>query len=314
MERVLVAGGAGFIGSHLCGELISRGYKVVCVDNLITGDLRNISHLKKHENFEFIKADITHPSEVLSESNVDYVFHLASPASPVDYQEHPFETAMSNSSGTLNLLELALESEARFLFASTSEVYGDPLVHPQKEEYWGNVNPVGPRSCYDESKRFGEMISMLYHRKYGVDVRIARIFNTYGPRMRRNDGRVIPNFITQALANQPITVYGDGTQTRSFCYVSDMVEGLIRLMFADNAAGKIVNLGNPDERRVVDVARLVREIVGSRSEIVYFPLPKDDPKVRKPDISKAKTLLSWGPKVCFEEGLTNTINFFKQNE
>jgi len=307
-KTIIVTGGAGFIGSHLMDALIETN-KVICIDNLVTGNDMNIKHLMKNKNFIFIKHDVSEPIKI--EGKVDRIYHLSSPASPVDYQKLPVETMMVNSLGTRNMLELAKTKDARFLLASTSEVYGDPEKHPQREDYWGNVNPVGPRSCYDESKRFAEALAMAYYRVHGVDVRIARIFNTHGPRMRTNDGRVIPNFITQALEGIPITVY-DGKQTRSFCYVSDMVDGLIRLM-ESGYAGEPFNLGNPDERKIIDVAKKVKQMTGSKSEIVFRPLPQDDPARRKPDINKSKSKLGWEPKIGFDDGLKKTIDWFREN-
>lgn len=307
-KTILVTGGAGFIGSHLIDALVGDN-KVICVDNLSTGKRNNISHLARHKNFRFIKHDASKPLKIAGK--IDYIFHLSSPASPVDYLQRPIETMMVNSFGTRNMLELAKEKKARFLLASTSEVYGDPEKHPQSEDYWGNVNPIGPRSPYDESKRFAEALVMAYHRIHGIDVRIARIFNTYGPRMRSNDGRVIPNFINQALVNKSITVYGDGKQTRSFCYVSDMVSGLIKLMESD-CAGEPFNLGNPDERRIIDVAKRIRELTNSKSDIIFNSLPEDDPEKRKPDMSKTKERLGWEPKVAFDDGLKRTIEWFRR--
>lgn len=309
MKTCLVTGGAGFIGSWLCESLLSKGFEVVCMDNLITGKEDNISQFRGNKSFLFIKLDVS--KSVESEGNIDYIFHMASPASPVDYQKLPIETMMANSLGTLNALELAKEKKARFLLASTSEVYGDPKMHPQREGYWGNVNPTGPRSCYDESKRFAEALTISYKRIHNLDARIARIFNTYGPRMRKDDGRVIPNFITQASRREPITVYGDGTQTRSFCYVKDMVNGLEKLMFSDGISGKIINLGNPDEYSIIDVAKKVKEMLGSDSEIVFRDLPVDDPVRRRPDINKSNDILNWKPTIGFKEGLEKTIGWFK---
>jgi len=308
METCLVTGGAGFIGSWLCESLLSGGYRVICVDSLITGREENISHLKDR-NFVFIRADVSEPMD--TEGPVDYLFHMASPASPVDYQNLPIETMMANSLGTLNALNLAREKGARFLLASTSEVYGDPEEHPQTEGYWGRVNTIGPRSCYDESKRFAEALAMAHRNKLGLDVRIARIFNTYGPRMRRDDGRVIPNFITQALEGRPITVYGDGKQTRSFCYISDMVEGLERLMFTKGLSGEVLNLGNPDEYSIIEVARKIKSLTGSGSEIVFKDLPEDDPARRRPDITRARKRLGWKASVGFDEGLGKSVESFK---
>jgi nucleoside-diphosphate-sugar epimerase len=304
METCLVTGGAGFIGSWLCESLLSKGYRVVCVDSLITGREENIAHLKG--NFVFIRADVSKSLDV--EGPVDYLFHLASPASPADYQRLPIETMMANSLGTLNALELAREKNARLLLASTSEVYGDPEEHPQAEGYWGRVNPTGPRSCYDESKRFAEALAMAHRKVHGLDVRVARIFNTYGPRMRRDDGRAIPNFITQALEGRPITVYGDGSQTRSFCYITDMVEGLERLMFTKGLSGEVFNIGNPDEYyTILDVAKKVKSLAGSKSEIVFRDLPEDDPTRRRPDTGKALVKLGWRPSVGFDEGSGKSI-------
>jgi len=305
--KVLVTGGAGFIGSFLCEKLLENRHDVICLDNLSTGKKSNINHLLKNPKFKFLEHDVTEPIDL----KVDMIFHLASPASPVDYQRLPIETSMANSLGTFNMLNLAKKNRARFLLASTSEVYGNPLQHPQKEDYWGNVNPVGIRSCYDESKRFAETLTTSFHSKYGLDVRITRIFNTFGPKMRSNDGRAIPNFITQSLTKKPITVYGDGKQTRSFCYVSDMVEGLIKMMFTENLSGSVFNLGNPEERNVVDVAEIIKKLIKSNSEIIFNPLPQDDPIRRKPNIDKAKKILNWQPKVDFITGLKKTIEWFK---
>ena len=306
--KVLVTGGAGFMGSHLCESVLNKGYDVLCLDNLCTGNKKNIQHLLNNSKFKFIQHDVTKPIDL----KVDFIFHLASPASPVDYQKLPVETSMANSIGTYNMLELARKNNARFLLASTSEVYGDPIEHPQKENYWGNVNPFGVRSCYDESKRFAEALAMSFHRKYNLDVRIARIFNTYGPRMRLDDGRVIPNFIVQAISKRPLTVYGDGKQTRSFCFISDMVEGLIRFMFTDGLSGEVINLGSMDERQIIELAKLLKKLISSESEIVFKPLPEDDPAKRKPDIIKAKKLLNWEAKVDFKTGLMKTIEWFKK--
>ncbi|RKY01517.1 SDR family NAD-dependent epimerase/dehydratase [Candidatus Poribacteria bacterium] len=309
-ERVLVTGGAGFIGSHMCRLLLERGYEVICVDNLITGRLDNISDLFERfgDRFTFIRYDITNPLWV--SGRLDYILNLASPASPVDYVNLPIETMKVGAMGTYNMLELAREKGAKFLHASTSEVYGDPKVHPQPEDYWGNVNPIGPRSVYDESKRFAEALVMAYHRRYGLDTRIARIFNCYGPQMRPDDGRVIPNFITQALKGEPLTVYGDGSQTRSFTYISDLIDGLYRLMLSDYH--EPVNLGNPDEKRIIDLAHIIIELTGSKGGITFKPLPQDDPKVRCPDITRARRILGWEPKVPLEEGLRETIRYFKR--
>ncbi|MBI2957383.1 MAG: SDR family oxidoreductase [Chloroflexi bacterium] len=302
--RVLVSGGAGFIGSWLCRRLLDDGYRVVCLDNLSTGSRENLRGL----DVDLIQADVTGPVDV----KADYIFDLASRASPVDFETHPIDILLTNSRGAQNMLEMARKSSARFLFSSTSEVYGDPLQHPQREDYFGNVNPVGIRSCYDESKRFAEAMTMAFHRTHGTDVRLARIFNTYGERMRPEDGRVVPNLVGQAIAGQPMTVYGDGSQTRSFCYVSDMVEGLVRLMFKDGIAGTVVNLGNPHEVTVLEIARVIKKLTGSKSEIVHRPLPPDDPVRRRPDISRARELLGWQPLVGLEEGLGRTIEYFRQ--
>jgi len=309
MKTCLVTGGAGFIGSHLVESLL-KDYKVVCIDNLSTGSENNIKDFFGNNNFEFMKHDTKEPLNI--KDSVDYIFHLASRASPIDFPEHPVDILMSNSLGLYNILNLAKEKKARFLFASSSEVYGEPLQHPQNESYWGNVNSVGIRSCYDEGKRFGEALVMSFYRKYNLDVRIARIFNTYGPRMRKDDGRVIPNFVTQALSNKPITVYGSGKQTRSFCYVYDMIECLKKLMFTANINEKIFNIGNDNsEINVLEVAKMIKELAKSNSNIVFKPLPKDDPTRRKPDITKSRELLGWEPKVNFEEGLAKTIDWFK---
>ncbi len=306
--RIILAGAAGFIGSHLCDRLLGEGHTVVGVDNLITGSLRNLAHLDGHPRFRFLRRDVTQPLDI--DGPIDAVLHLASPASPRDYLEHPLETLDAGSIGTRNLLELARRHGARFLLTSTSECYGDPLEHPQSESYWGNVNPVGPRSCYDESKRFAESLTMAYHRVHGMRTNIARIFNTYGPRMKLNDGRVVPAFLNQALQGEPVTIFGDGSQTRSFCYVSDMVEGLIRLMQSDERYP--VNLGNPDEMTIQEFADYICRFTGASSPIEYVPLPEDDPKRRRPDISKAKQLLGWEPVVPLEEGLKLTIEYFKK--
>jgi UDP-glucuronate decarboxylase len=306
--KVLVTGGAGFIGSFLCEKLLVEGHNVICLDNFSTSKKSNIEYFLNNPKFEFLENDVTKPIELKTDS----IFHLASPASPVDYQRLPIETSMANSVGTFNMLELARKNTARFLLASTSEVYGDPLQHPQKESYWGNVNPFGVRSCYDESKRFAETLTISFFRKYGLDVRIARIFNTFGPRMRNDDGRAIPNFIVQALLGQPITVYGDGEQTRSFCYTSDMIDGLMKLMFTDGLSGQVVNLGNTGERSIISVARLIKDLTKSKSKIVFKPLPEDDPSRRKPDITKAKELLNWESKTDFVKGLKKTIEWFKE--
>jgi nucleoside-diphosphate-sugar epimerase len=307
-KTCIVTGGAGFIGSHLVDALLLKGYHVFAVDNLLTGSEANLASAKKYPHFTFIKHDVTTELPVLG--HMDYLYHLASPASVVDYQNFSEETALVNSVGTRLLCKVAKAHKARFLFTSTSEVYGDAKEHPQKETYWGNVNPNGVRACYDESKRFGEMITMLYVRNQGMDGRIARIFNTYGPRMRPTDGRVVANFINQALSGRPITVYGDGAQTRSFCYVSDMVEGLIKLMETDNTRGEVINLGNPEEYTMLDLAQKVKSMMRSASNIVHTNLPQDDPAKRRPDISKAKKFLGWKPKVSVVEGLKQTIAYY----
>lgn len=304
---ILITGGAGFIGSHLCDKLIQQGHKLVCVDNFITGSRRNIQHLLGNKDFELVEHNVTKPIKI--KGRIDYVMHFASPASPEDYLKLPIQTLKVGSLGTHNALGLAKNKKAKFILASTSEVYGDPLVHPQPENYWGNVNPIGVRGCYDEAKRFAEAITMAYHRVHKLDTKIVRIFNTYGPRMRILDGRVVPNFIYQALHNKPITVYGKGTQTRSFCYVSDLVEGIIRLM--DAGINTPVNLGNPDEFTIMQLARLVINLTGAKSKIVFKPLPQDDPKQRKPDVSLVKRLLNWKPRVPLEDGLQETIRWFE---
>ena len=312
--RVVVAGGAGFIGSHLCDRLVAQGHFVLCIDNLLTGSRDNIAHLLKNDRFQFIEADIISGwSKATSQlgGRVEAIFHLASPASPVDYKEHPLETLLANSQGTQHLLELAHRDGAGFLLASTSEIYGDPLEHPQKESYWGNVNPIGERSCYDESKRFAESMTMVFRRLFAVDARIVRIFNTYGPRLQRDDGRVISNFINQALTDKPLTMYGDGSQTRSFCYVSDMVEGLVQAMFLTNTAGEVFNLGNPDEFTIQQLAEMINGFFGGKVAITRHPLPPDDPKKRQPDITKARTVLGWQPQVSLKEGLEKTIAYFR---
>lgn len=303
----LVTGGAGFIGSHLCERFLSEGQKVICLDNMLTGNPDNIAPFKKNKDFKFIRHDISKPFTI--SGKVDYVLHFASPASPVDYHRYPIQTLKVGALGTHNALGFAKAKKAVFLLASTSEVYGDPLVHPQTEDYWGNVNPIGPRGVYDEAKRFAEAITLAYHRTHGVDVKIVRIFNTYGPRMRQNDGRAIPNFISQALANKSITVFGEGHQTRSFCYVDDLVDGICRLLLSK--INEPVNIGNPSEMTVKELARLIIDLTGSKSKIVQQPLPQDDPKVRKPDISRARKWLQWLPKVGLKDGLRQTIEYFK---
>ncbi len=306
-KTIVITGGAGFIGSHLCDKLVGEGYKVICLDNLITGDTRNIAGLRKNKSFIFIRHDVD--KYISIRGRVDYVLHFASLASPVDYLKFPIPTLKVGSLGTHNALGLAKAKRAVFMLASTSEVYGDPHIHPQPESYWGNVNPVGVRGCYDESKRFSEAITMAYHRIHKVNTKIVRIFNTYGPRMRINDGRVVPNFIHQALHDKPITVYGRGKQTRSFCYVSDLVEGICRLMSA--GINTPVNLGNPDEFTIMELADLVLKLTGSKSKIIFKPLPEDDPKQRQPDISLAKKALKWQPKVKLKEGLRMSLEWFK---
>jgi len=305
--RVLVTGGAGFLGSHLCDRLLRDGHEVIAMDNLLTGNPRNIEHLQEEKRFRFVRHNVT--EFVFVDGPLDAVLHFASPASPIDYLELPIQTLKVGSLGTHNALGLAKEKKARFLLASTSEVYGDPLIHPQPESYWGNVNPIGPRGVYDEAKRFSEAITMAYHRAHGVDTRIVRIFNTYGERMRPRDGRVVPALICQALAGEPMTVFGDGSQTRSFCYVADLIEGITRLLHSD--VREPVNIGNPAELSVLEFARTIQRLTGTRSEIVFRPLPVDDPKVRQPDITKAKTKLGWEPKVKLEEGLGRTIEYFR---
>lgn len=316
--RILVTGGAGFIGSHLCDALLAEGNDVVCVDNLITGNKRNVAHLAANAHFQFVEHDVTQPLETGAEEKVDAIFHLASPASPPGYLEFPLKTALTNSLGTYNLLELARRHGARFLMASTSEAYGDPLEHPQREEYWGHVNPIGVRSCYDESKRFAETLTMIYVREYALDARIIRIFNTYGPRSDPNDGRIVPNFITQALRGEPITVYGDGTQTRALCYVSDLVAGILKAMFTPETEGEVFNLGNPDEHTVLEFAHLVKRLAHSSSPIVYKTAPQlgnriaDDPTRRCPNITKAQRVLGWSPTVGLSEGMEKTIAWFRE--
>lgn len=307
-KTILITGAAGFLGSHLCERFVNEDYKVFAMDNLSTGDVKNIEHLLKFPNFEFQHYDVTKFVHV--PSNLDYILHFASPASPIDYLKMPIQTLKVGALGTHNLLGLAKEKQARILVASTSEVYGDPNVHPQTESYWGNVNPVGPRGVYDEAKRFMESITMAYHNFHQVDTRIVRIFNTYGPRMRINDGRALPTFMSQALRGEDITVFGDGTQTRSFCYVDDLIEGIYRLLHGDYYLP--VNIGNPDEIPLNDFAKEIIQLTDSDSEIIYKPLPDDDPQQRKPDITKAKELLGWQPKISRKEGLKLTLEYFKQ--
>ncbi len=308
-KRAVVLGAAGFIGSHLVDRFLAEGWRVTGVDNLVTGTLRNLEHVAKEPRFDFVEADICSPLDALG-ARLDAVLDFASPASPIDYLKHPFETLHVGSLGVENALKLARRAGAPFVLSSTSEVYGDPLEHPQRETYWGNVNPIGPRAVYDEAKRFAEAITMAYRRYEGVQVRIARIFNTYGPRMRLDDGRVVPTFVAQALRGEPITMFGDGTQTRSFCYVEDNVEAIWRLLHSTYQ--EPVNVGNPHEMRIVDFARAVQRLVGRDVPIASRPLPEDDPKVRKPDISRARQVLGWEPKVGFEEGMTRTIAWFRE--
>jgi len=307
MERTLITGGAGFLGSHLCDYLIEKGHEVICIDNLSTGNMENISHLLGRKRFSFIQYDVTNYRHV--DGELHNILHFASPASPIDYLKMPIQTLKVGSLGTHKALGLALSKKARFLLASTSECYGDPLVHPQTEDYWGNVNPVGPRGVYDEAKRFAESMTMAYHRSHGVETRIVRIFNTYGPRMRLEDGRALPAFMGQGLRGEELTVFGDGSQTRSFCYVDDLVEGICRLL----SSGEVypVNLGNPDEITLLELAHRILGITGSKSRIAYRPLPEDDPKVRRPDIGKAKRLLGWEPRVCLDEGLQRVLPYFR---
>ena len=307
METAVVTGGAGFLGSHLCDKLLKEGLRVVCIDNLITGNINNIAHLAGKENFNFIKHDVT--NYIFIPGKVNYILHFASPASPVDYLQLPIQTLKVGSIGTHKALGLAKEKKARFLLASTSEVYGDPDVHPQPEEYWGNVNPIGPRGVYDEAKRFSEALTMAYQRYHNVETRIARIFNTFGTRMRAKDGRAIPNFIMQALRNEPITVYGDGSQTRSFCYITDQVDGLFKLLMSDE--NEPVNIGNPEEISVLEIAKEIIKLTKSKSKIIFEELPVNDPKVRQPDISKARQKIGWKPIVNREDGLIDTIEYFK---
>lgn len=304
---VVITGGAGFLGSHLCDRLLAEGMNVICVDNLITGNTDNIAHLMGREDFTFYKHDVT--EYIYLPGRIDYILHFASPASPIDYLQIPIQTLKVGSLGTHKALGLAKEKKARFLLASTSEVYGDPAIHPQEESYWGNVNPIGPRGVYDEAKRFAEALTMAYHRYHGVDTRIVRIFNTYGPRMRLNDGRALPAFVGQALRGEDITVFGDGSQTRSFCFVSDLVEGIYRLLMSSET--EPVNIGNPSEITIKQFAEEVVKITGSSSRIIYTELPEDDPKVRQPDITKAKKILGWEPKIDRSEGLKITIQYFK---
>ncbi len=307
MPRSIVTGGAGFLGSHLCDLLLNDGHDVIAIDSLITGNIANIEHLSGNDKFKFIKHDVT--EYIYIEGDIDFIFHFASPASPIDYLQLPIQTLKVGALGTHKVLGLARAKGARFTIASTSEVYGDPLIHPQQEEYWGNVNPVGPRGVYDEAKRFAEAMTMAYHRYHGVDTKIVRIFNTYGPRMRAKDGRVIPAFVNQALRNEDITVFGEGEQTRSFCYVSDLLNGIYKLACSEETGP--INIGNPVEMTVMQLAEKIIELTGSKSKIVHKPLPVDDPKVRQPDITKAKELLGWEPVVKLEDGMSKVIEYFK---
>src|SRR6266545_2238464 len=304
----VVTGGAGFLGSHLVELLLARGHQVIALDNLVTGSADNVAHLAGNRRLRFIDQDVT--GFIFLDGPVDYVWHFASPASPIDYAQLPIQTLKVGSLGTHKALGLAKHKQARFLLASTSEIYGDPLVHPQSEDYWGNVNPIGPRGCYDEAKRFAEAMTMAYHREHGIETRIVRIFNTYGPRMRLNDGRVVPAFISQALQNRPLTVFGDGSQTRSFCYCSDLIEGIYRLMMS--AHSEPVNLGNPHEMTMLEFARQILKATGSRSKIVFLPLPQDDPRQRRPEVTRARTWLKWEPRVALPQGLKSTIAYFRQ--
>jgi dTDP-glucose 4,6-dehydratase len=307
-RRAVVSGGAGFLGSHLCKLLLADGWKVVCVDNLVTGEAENIAHLRDHGSFEFVRHNVSEP--LFLEGPVDAVLHFASPASPIDYADHPIATLKVGTLGTHNMLGLARATGATFFLASTSEVYGDPTVHPQPETYWGNVNPVGPRAVYDEAKRASEAFTMAYHRAHGMSTRIVRIFNTYGPMMRTNDGRAVPNFLLQALQNHPLTVYGNGSQTRSLCYVDDLIEGIVRLLATDYA--EPVNLGTDDEVTMLQLATRIRDLSGSSSEIVFRPIPEDDPKQRRPDLTRARKLLGWDPRTTLDEGLARTIAYFRE--
>lgn len=306
--KVLITGGAGFIGSHLVDYYLAQGDEVIVIDNLITGEKDNIKQHFNNQRFRFINSDVC--EKLTFPNGIDLIFHFASPASPFDYLKYPLETMKTASLGTINMLELALHKRAKFVLASTSEVYGDPLIHPQREDYWGNVNPTGPRSVYDEGKRFAEAITLAYHRKYNLSVSIARIFNTYGERMRIGDGRVIPAFIEQALKNMPITIFGDGNQTRSFCYVSDLIKGIVKL--AQNNYSMPINLGNPKEYKIIEIARIIKKLCNSSSTFTFHPLPEDDPKRRQPDITLAKEILKWKPKVKLEDGLKKTINWFRE--
>jgi nucleoside-diphosphate-sugar epimerase len=305
--RILVTGGAGFIGSNLCARLLEEGHQVLCVDNLITGSEKNIAAFRNHPHFTFLQHDVTQPFS----SDAEVIFHLASPASPVGYMENPIKTILVNSQGTYQMLEQARKNKAMFLYSSTSEAYGDPLEHPQREEYWGHVNPIGPRACYDESKRLGETLTMEYYRQFQLNARIVRIFNTYGPNSQMDDGRMIPNFITQALKNEPLTIYGNGSKTRSICYISDLVEGLMRAMFRPHTAGEVFNLGNTAEHTVLEFAQTIIKLCNASSSIVFESSRIDDPERRRPDITKARTVLEWEPRVSKEEGLQYTIEWFR---
>lgn len=307
--KALVTGGAGFLGSHLCEKLLKEGFEVVCLDNLLTGNIENISHLIENEKFKFIKHDVT--EYIYIKGKIDYILHFASPASPYDYLHYPIQTLKVGALGTHKTLGLAKEKKAVYLLASTSEIYGDPLIHPQKEDYWGNVNPIGPRGVYDESKRFAEALVYAYHRTHNVNTKIVRIFNTYGPKMRKNDGRSVPSFINQSLKNEPLTVFGDGSQTRSFCYVDDLINGIYKLLLSN--INEPVNIGNPQEMTILEFAKLINRFMGQKENIIFKPLPIDDPKIRKPDITKAKILLGWQPKISLEQGLKETIDWFKKN-
>ncbi len=306
MPRTLVTGGAGFLGSHLCEHLLKQGHEVICMDNLLTGDIRNIEHLQG-ENFKFIKQDVT--EYIFLAGPIDYILHFASPASPIDYLQLPIQTLKVGALGTHKALGLAREKNATFLLASTSEVYGDPMIHPQSEDYWGNVNPIGPRGVYDEAKRYAEALTMAYHRNHGIDTKIVRIFNTFGPRMRLRDGRAIPAFISQALVDDPVTIFGEGSQTRSFCYMDDLIDGIYRLLLS--GFNDPVNIGNPREMTIRQMAEMIIKLTGSKSELIFEPLPVDDPKVRQPNISRAREILYWEPKVEVEDGLKKTIDWFR---
>lgn len=309
MRKVLITGAAGFIGSHLVDKFLNEGWYVIGMDNFLTGSEENIAHQVGNPNFKFIFYNVT--NYVFLADRVDLVLHFACPASPIDYLNYPIQTLKVDSLGTLNTLGFAKEKSARYVFASTSEIYGDPQVHPQTEDYWGNVNPIGPRSVYDEAKRFSESMTMAYHRKHNIDTRIVRIFNTYGPRMRLHDGRIVPNFIYQSATNEPITIYGDGSQTRSFCFVQDLVDGIYRVSDMEGLDGEVFNLGNTDEYTVKEFAEYIREMLASKSEIIYKELPEDDPKMRRPDISKARKVLGWEPKITLREGLEQTVEYFR---